>query len=111
MKIYKSYDEINTDLKILKLRQEIDIEEAKLNFKLTKIYGSPVDLIKSAAESVKMTVKEKTFIAKRVAEYYIDKFNDKPDPDLEIKVERIYDIPGPDSSIGDTKTVIRSSNT
>lgn len=111
MKVYKSYEEINTDLKILKLKQEIHIEEVKLNLKLTKKYGSPGALIKTAADSVKMKVKEKTYVVKRVAEQYFDQFNNSPDPNLEIKVERIENISDPDSAIAGTKTIIRSSNT
>lgn len=102
MKVYKSYKEIDTDLKILKLQQEIYKEEVKLNFKLTKKYGSPLALIKTAAESVKMTVKEKTYVAKRVAEQYFDQFNNKPNPNLEIKVEKLDRIPDPDSAIAGT---------
>lgn len=104
MREYKSYEEIDTDLKILKLQQEIHKEEVKLNYKLTKKYGSPMALFKTAAESVKMTVKEKTYVAKRVAEQYFDQFNNKPDNTLEIKVEKVESIPipNPDSAIAGT---------
>ena len=36
MKVYKSFDQINQDLKILKLQQRIDEEQLKLSIKETK---------------------------------------------------------------------------
>ncbi len=110
MKEYKSYEEIDTDLKILKLQQEIHKEEVKLNYKLTKKYGSPLALIKTAAESVKMTVKEKTYVVKTVAEQYFDKFNNKPDNTLKIRVEKVERIPNPDTAIAGT-TIINPGKT
>lgn len=110
MKEYKSYKEINRDLKILKLRQEIHKEEVKLNYKLTKKYGSPQALLKTAAEAVKMTVKEKTYVAKRVAESYFDKFNNKPDNSLDIKVDKVERIPNPDTAIAGKTNITPTTN-
>lgn len=110
MREYKSYEEIDTDLRILKLQQEIHKEEVKINYQLTKKYGSPLALLKTAAESVKMTVKEKTYVAKRVAEQYFDKFNNKSDADVEIKVERLETIPNPDTAIAGTTNITPTTN-
>lgn len=110
MREYKSYKEIDRDLKILKLRQEIYIEEVKLNYKLTKKYGAPMALIKTAADLVKMTVKEKTYVVKRVAEQYFDQFSNKPEPMLEIKVEKVESISDIDSAIATTVTSAPTSN-
>lgn len=110
MKEYKSYKEINRDLKILKLQKEIYKEEVKLNYQLTKKYGSPIALIKTAAESLKMTVKEKTYVAKRVAEEYFDKFSNKPERDLEIKVERVERIPNTDTAIAGSANITPTTN-
>ena len=45
MKVYKSFDQIEHDLKILKLQQQIDEEQLKLSINDTKDAFSPVGLI------------------------------------------------------------------
>lgn len=52
MKEYSSFDEIERDLKILKLQTQIDKEEIKLCYQLTKDNMSPFSLIASIAGSV-----------------------------------------------------------
>ncbi len=52
MKEYSSFDEIERDLKILKLQTQIDKEEIKLSYKLIKENMSPLSLISSIAGSV-----------------------------------------------------------
>ena len=52
MKEYNSFDEIERDLKILKLQTQIDREEIKLSYQLTKDNMSPFSLIGSIAGSV-----------------------------------------------------------
>lgn len=52
MKEYSSFDEIERDLKILKLQKQIDREEIKLSYQLTKDNLSPLSLIASIAGSV-----------------------------------------------------------
>lgn len=53
MREYSSFEEIDRDLKILKLQNEIDKEETKFNFTRTKEALSPAYLIKTAAGVVK----------------------------------------------------------
>ena len=45
MKVYKSFDQIDRDLKILKLQQQIDEETLKLSISDVKTSFSPVSLI------------------------------------------------------------------
>ena len=45
MKVYKSFDQIDNDLKILKLQQQIDEEQLKLSINDTKNAFSPVSLV------------------------------------------------------------------
>lgn len=52
MRIYSSFDEIDKDLKILKLQTEIDKEEIKLSLDQTKEQLSPMSLIGSTVGSV-----------------------------------------------------------
>ncbi|CAM4084916.1 DUF6327 family protein [Gillisia limnaea] len=52
MKEYSSFDEIERDLKILKLQTQIDKEEIKLSYELTKYNISPLRLIGSMVGSV-----------------------------------------------------------
>lgn len=52
MKEYSSFDEIERDLKILKLQTQIDKEEIKLSYELTKYNMSPLRLIGSVMGSV-----------------------------------------------------------
>ncbi|TRO67381.1 DUF6327 family protein [Christiangramia sabulilitoris] len=52
MRIYSSFDEIDKDLKILKLQTEIDKEEIKLSIDQTKESLSPVSLIGSTIGSI-----------------------------------------------------------
>ena len=44
-KVYSSFEEINRDLKILKLQKDIDLEEVKLSYHEVKNSLSPVGLI------------------------------------------------------------------
>lgn len=52
MRIYSSFEEIDKDLKILKLQTEIDKEEIKLSIDQTKDSLSPVSLIGSTIGSI-----------------------------------------------------------
>lgn len=51
MKEYSSFEEIDRDLKILKLQNEIDKEEIKLSLERTKEALSPVSLLTNAAKA------------------------------------------------------------
>jgi len=42
---YTSFDDINKHLKILRLQREIDVENMKLNFKKSKDYLCPTNLL------------------------------------------------------------------
>ena len=52
MRVYSSFEEIEKDLKILKLQTEIDKEEIKLSVDRTKASLSPVSLIGSLIGSI-----------------------------------------------------------
>lgn len=52
MKEYSSFDEIDRDLKILKLQTQIDKEEIKLSYELIKDNMSPLSLITSISSSI-----------------------------------------------------------
>ncbi|PTX45037.1 hypothetical protein C8P64_1027 [Christiangramia gaetbulicola] len=52
MRVYSSFEEIDKDLKILKLQTEIDKEEIKLSIDQTKESLSPVSLIGSTIGSI-----------------------------------------------------------
>ncbi len=62
MKVYKSFDQIEQDLRILKLQQQIDEEQLKLSINDTKAAFSPVSLV---AGSVGAIV-QKTIVLKAV---------------------------------------------
>lgn len=42
---YTSFDDINKHLKILRLQREIDVENMKLNFKKSKDYFCPTNIL------------------------------------------------------------------
>ncbi len=52
MKVYKSFDEIEHDLKILKLQQQIDKEQLKLSINDVKESFSPVSFIASSLGAI-----------------------------------------------------------
>ncbi len=52
MRVYSSFEEIDKDLKILKLQTEIDKEEIKLSIDQTKDSLSPISLIGSTIGSI-----------------------------------------------------------
>lgn len=63
MKVYTSYDELNHDLKILKLQNKIDKEKIKISVEEIKEDLSPVSLFTSLASSIA----KKAFILKAVS--------------------------------------------
>ena len=52
MREYKNFEEIDRDLKLLKLQQEIDKEKVMLSYNRTKESISPKNILKSAAGSL-----------------------------------------------------------
>ncbi|NJW53786.1 DUF6327 family protein [Salinimicrobium oceani] len=52
MREYKNFDEIERDLKLLKLQKEIDKEKVVLSYNLAKESLSPKRIFKSAAGSI-----------------------------------------------------------
>lgn len=52
MREYKNYEEIDRDLKLLKLQKEIDKERVLLSYNQTKESLSPKRILKSAAGSI-----------------------------------------------------------
>jgi len=63
MKVYSSYDEINHDLKILKLQNQINKEKIKINAEEIKEDLSPVSIVTGLATSIA----KKAFILKIVS--------------------------------------------
>ena len=66
MKEYSSFDEIDRDLKILKLQTQIDREAIKLSYDLTKENMSPLSLIAGVLGSVL----QKAFVLKVVSKIF-----------------------------------------
>lgn len=66
MKEYRSFEEIDRDLKILKLQTQIDKEEIKLTFEQTKESLSPVSFFGSMAGSII----QKALVLKAVAKIF-----------------------------------------
>jgi len=62
MRIYSTYDDIDHDLKILKLQTEIDKEKMKINVEEIKEDISPVSIISGIVSSIA----KKAFILKAV---------------------------------------------
>lgn len=58
MKEYRSFEEIDRDLKILKLQNEIDKEEVMLSFHRTKEALGPLALLSSAGQAAKRKAME-----------------------------------------------------
>lgn len=73
MKQYSSFEEIDRDLKILKLQNEIDKEEIKLSIQETKDNLSPLSL----AGSVITAAVRKAIVLKAVAKMWGKKLKDK----------------------------------
>ena len=63
MRIYSSFEEIDKDLKILKLQTEIDKEEIKLSMDQTKQSLTPVSL----AGSIIGSIMQKALVLKAVS--------------------------------------------
>ncbi len=66
MKEYSSFDEIDRDLKILKLQNQIDKEEIRLSVENTKDSLSPISLIGSVLGSIL----QKAFVLKAVSKIF-----------------------------------------
>ncbi len=66
MKEYSSFDEIDRDLKILKLQNQIDKEEIRLSVENTKDSLSPLSLIGGLFGSIL----EKAFVLKAVSKIF-----------------------------------------
>ncbi|MEH6408079.1 MAG: DUF6327 family protein [Leeuwenhoekiella sp.] len=62
MKIYTSFEQIDKDLKILKLQQQIDKEQIKLNGNTLKSSFSPMGLVTNVIGAVA----QKAFVLKMV---------------------------------------------
>lgn len=73
MKQYSSFEEIDRDLKILKLQNEIDKEEIKLSIQETKDNLSPLSL----AGSVITAAVRKALVLKALAKVWGKKLKDK----------------------------------
>tara|TARA_R100000935_G_scaffold7861_3_gene16699 strand:- start:85 stop:312 length:228 start_codon:yes stop_codon:yes gene_type:complete len=66
MKEYSSFDEIDRDLKILKLQNQIDKEEIRLSVENTKDSLSPLSLLGGIFGSIL----EKAFVLKAVSKIF-----------------------------------------
>tara|TARA_R100000935_G_C2810988_1_gene154945 strand:- start:838 stop:1065 length:228 start_codon:yes stop_codon:yes gene_type:complete len=66
MKEYSSFEEIDRDLKILKLQNQIDKEEIRLSVEHTKESLSPISLIGGLIGSIA----QKAFVLKAVSKIF-----------------------------------------
>ncbi|CAM4080630.1 DUF6327 family protein [Gillisia hiemivivida] len=66
MKEYSSFEEIDRDLKILKLQNQIDKEEIRLSVQHTKESLSPISLIGGIIGSIA----QKAFVLKAVSKIF-----------------------------------------
>tara|TARA_R100000935_G_scaffold13371_1_gene26858 strand:+ start:239 stop:466 length:228 start_codon:yes stop_codon:yes gene_type:complete len=66
MKEYSSFDEIDRDLKILKLQNQIDKEEIRLSVENTKESLSPISLLGDIFGSIL----QKAFVLKAVSKIF-----------------------------------------
>ncbi|WP_034920344.1 DUF6327 family protein [Gillisia sp. CAL575] len=66
MKEYSSFEEIDRDLKILKLQNQIDKEEIRLSVQHTKESLSPVSLVGGILGSIM----QKAFVLKAVSKIF-----------------------------------------
>lgn len=66
MKEYSSFEEIDRDLKILKLRNQIDKEEIRMSIEHTKESLSPISLIGGVLGSIV----QKAFVLKAVSKIF-----------------------------------------
>ncbi len=73
MKEYRSFEEIERDIKILKLQNEIDKEEVLLSFHRTKDALSPGSLLSSAAEAAKRKAMELKAMALAIGNHVFNK--------------------------------------
>ncbi len=73
MKEYRSFEEIERDLKILKLQNEIDKEEVLLSFNRTKEALSPLSLLNSAAQAAKRKAMELKAMALAIGNHVFNK--------------------------------------
>lgn len=91
MKEYRSFEEIDRDLKILKLQNEIDKEELKLSIKHVKREISPKVLLGNLSDLVKRKALEAKAMAEGAAKGFIEDYKEKTSNRVgaEIRVERI----------------------
>ncbi len=66
MKEYRSFEEIDRDLKILKLQNQIDKEELKLSYKHTKESLNPITIIGNMIGSIA----QKALVLKAVSKLF-----------------------------------------
>ena len=77
MKEYRSFEEVDRDLKILKLQNEIDKEELKLNIKRVKKEISPKVLLGNLSDLLKKKALETKAMVEGAAKGFIEEFNEK----------------------------------
>lgn len=90
MKEYRSFEEIDRDLKILKLQNEIDKEELKLSIKHVKKEISPGELLRNLSALVKKKALEAKAMAEGAAKGFIEDYKEKNSNRVgaEIRVKR-----------------------
>ncbi|MGB8704279.1 MAG: DUF6327 family protein [Gillisia sp.] len=66
MKEYRSFEEIDRDLKILKLQNQIDKEELKLSYKHTKESLNPLTILGNMVTSIA----QKALVLKAVSKLF-----------------------------------------
>lgn len=73
MKEYSSFEEIDRDIKILKLQNQIDKEEVKLRIELAKESLSPLSILKTSVKAVLKKAKELSAVASAVGKQVINR--------------------------------------
>ena len=73
MKEYSSFEEIERDIKILKLQNEIDKEEVMLSYHRTKEALSPLSVLNSATEAAKRKAMELKAMAMAIGNQVFNK--------------------------------------
>ncbi|UJH90206.1 DUF6327 family protein [Antarcticibacterium sp. 1MA-6-2] len=91
MKEYRSFEEVDRDLKILKLQNEIEKEELKLNIKHVKREISPKVLLGNLSDLVKRKALEAKAMVEGAAKGFIEEYKDNNPPRVgaDLRVEPI----------------------
>ena len=113
MREYRSFEEVDRDLKILKLQNEIDKEELKLSIKRVKKEASPKELFKNLSAAVKEKALETKAMVEGAAKGFIEDFNEKNfnRSGAKIRVEPVKPVETVETEVIVEKVVIDTGTT